>query len=189
MFHHVSPAVLAFSVLTVAVAASATGGTGVADVAATAPAIVSAGAIHAVPAAAYQPNPTATYKVVFNLTRGAAQPARINPGLEHVARAVNLYAHAGVPLKQLKFVAIASGAATASVLLDARYRQQFGVSNPNLPVIAELRKAGVEVAVCGQAIAEHHYADDWVDPRVTVALAALTTAIELQQKGYALVPL
>ncbi|MEP6511126.1 MAG: DsrE family protein [Dokdonella sp.] len=157
--------------------------------AAPAPAIASAGAFHALPHAAYQPVRGATYKAIFGLTKGAEQPSQINPGLERVARTVNLYTHAGVPLSHLKFVAIASGTATPIALNDEQYRKKFGVANPNLPVIAELRKVGVDIAVCGQALAEHDFQNDWVDPRVTLALSALTTMIELQQQGYALIPM
>ena len=153
------------------------------------PVIHDAGQIHPLPHAAYQPDPDATYKVVFALTRGSDDPARINPGLQRVARTVNLYANAGVPLGHLKFVAIASGPATAIALDDAQYKKQFGVANPNLPVIRELRKDGIDVAVCGQAVAEHHYQYDWVSRDVTLALSALTTITGLQQKGYALMPL
>lgn len=157
--------------------------------AAPAPAIASAGAIHALPHAAYQPARGESYKAIFSLTKGAEQPSHINPGLERVARAVNLYVNAGVPLDHLKFVAVAYGAATPLALNDAQYRKKFGVANPNLPVIAELRKAGVDITVCGQAVAEHDFQDDWIDPRVTLALSALTTIIDLQQQGYALMPL
>lgn len=153
------------------------------------PTIHSAGRMHELPQAAYQPDAKASYKVVFGLTKAAAKPDQVNPGLERVARTINLYVAAGVPLKHLHFVAVASGGATAIALDDAHYRQQFGTVNPNLPVIGELRKAGVDVAVCGQAVAEHGYPYEAVDQRVTLALSALTTITELQQKGYALMPL
>lgn len=182
MFRPLVSAVLALSLLPVAAFATS-------PAAPTTPTIVSAGNIHALPQAAYQPDRAATYKVVFNLTRGAKEPGQINPGLERVARTVNLYTNAGVPLDHLKFVAIASGAATAAMLDDAHYQKQYSVANPNLAVIAELRKAGIDVAVCGQAVAEHHYEDSWVDSHVTLALSALTTVTELEQKGYALMPL
>lgn len=153
------------------------------------PVVTHAGRMHPLPDAAYQPDRTATYKVVFAMTRGSDDPGQVNPALQRVARTVNLYAGAGVPLEHMKFVAIASGAATAMVLDDAHYKEQYGVSNPNLPVIRELRKDGIDVAVCGQAVAEHDYQYDWVDGDVTMALSALTTITELQQKGYALMPL
>lgn len=151
--------------------------------------ITAAGQYHPMPKAAYQPNPANTYKVVFSLTKGSEKPGEINPALERVARTVNLYASAGVPVDHLKFVAVASGAATSAVLDDDHYKAQFGVANPNLPVIAQLRKAGVDVAVCGQAMAEHHYPAEWAAKDVTISLSALTTITELEQQGYALMPL
>jgi len=152
-------------------------------------AITAAGAFHPLPQAAYQPDRNATYKVVFSMSKGSDKPGDINPALERVARTVNMYAAAGVPLSQLKFVAVASGQATPIVLDDAHYRAQFGVANPNLPVIAQLRKAGVDVGVCGQAMAEHHFDNAWLPKDVTLTLSALTTITELEQQGYALMPL
>lgn len=154
-----------------------------------APVITAAGAFHPVPHAAFLPDRHATYKVVFSMTKPSDKPDQVNPALERVARTVNLYAASGVPLDHLKFVAIAYGPATALVLDDAHYRAKFGVANPNLAAIAQLRKAGVTVAVCGQAVVENHFEDAWVAKDVEVALAALTTITELQQQGYALMPL
>jgi len=152
------------------------------------PTIVGAGKIHSMPQAAYQPDRQATYKVVFSLSHFGAKHTEVSSSLEHVARAVNLYVNAGVPLSHLKFVAIAAGPATPIVLNDAQYRKKYGVANPNLAVIAQLRKAGVDVAVCAQAVAEHDFQYDWIDSHVTVALSGLTTVIDLQQQGYALMP-
>ncbi|WP_426690598.1 DsrE family protein [Rhodanobacter ginsengiterrae] len=152
------------------------------------PTIHGAGKIHPMPQAAYQPDRQATYKVVFSLGKAGAKPTDVSPSLDHVARAVNLYVNAGVPLSHLKFVAIAAGPATPIVLNDEQYRKKYGVANPNLPLIVQLRKAGVDIAVCAQAVAEHDFQYDWVDPQVTVALSGLTTVIDLQQQGYALSP-
>ncbi len=153
------------------------------------PTIHGAGKMHALPQAAYQPDPRAVYKVVFNMTTASPKPDEVSPALQRVARTVNLYVNAGVPLKHLHFVAIASGAATAIALDDAAYSKIYHVPNPNLPVIVQLRKAGIDVSVCGQAVAEHDYAYDSIDKHVTLSLSALVTVTELQQKGYALMPL
>ncbi len=152
------------------------------------PVISAAGRIHPMPQAAYQPDPKGTYKVVFSLSQAGTTAIEVSPSLDKVARTVNLYVSAGVPLTRLKFVAIASGKAAPIVLNDVQYRKIYGVSNPNLPLIAQLRKAGVDVAVCAQALAEHDYHFNWVDAHVTVALSGLTTVIDLQQEGYALSP-
>lgn len=154
-----------------------------------APAIEGYGKMHPLPKAAYQPDPKATYKIVFAMTAASKAPEEVNPAVERVARAVNLYVSAGVPLSHLKFVAVAYGGATAIALDDAHYKSAYKVANPNLPVIARLRKAGVDVAVCGQAVLEHKYQYEWIDPSVTVALSALTKITSLEEQGYHLMPL
>jgi intracellular sulfur oxidation DsrE/DsrF family protein len=155
----------------------------------TTPTIQGYGKMHNLPVGAFKPQPGHTYKVVFAMTQAAAQPDKVNPALDHVARTVNLYAASGVPLAKLKFVAVAYGAATPLALDDAHYREAYGVPNPNLPLIAQLKKAGVTIAICGQAVAEHHFQYDWINPDVTLALSGLTTIRTLQQQGYALMPL
>jgi intracellular sulfur oxidation DsrE/DsrF family protein len=155
----------------------------------TTPAIDGYGKIHPLPHGAYRPDPGQTYRIVFGMTAAAKSPEEVNPAIERVARTVNLYASAGVPINHLKFVAVAYGQATALALNDAQYKAAYGVANPNLPVIARLRKAGVDVAVCGQAVAEHNYQYEWVDPSVTLALAAITTITTLEHQGYNLMPL
>jgi intracellular sulfur oxidation DsrE/DsrF family protein len=153
------------------------------------PGIPGEGAMHPLPRAAYQPQKDATYRVVFAVTKAGNTPSEISPALERVARTVNLYISAGVPLTHLKFVAIAYGPATGAMLDNEHYRRQFNVDNPNLALIHKLRAAGVDVAVCGQAVAENHFEYAWVSQDVTVALSALTTITILQQQGYALMPL
>jgi len=151
--------------------------------------ITAAGAYHPMPKAAYQPDRKTVYKVVFSLTKASDKPDQVNPGIERVARAVNLYTSVGVPLDHLKFVAVAYGPATPLVLDDEHYKAQFNTPNPNLAAIGQLRKAGVDIAVCGQAMAEHHYSNDWLAKDVTLSLSAITTITELEQQGYALMPL
>jgi intracellular sulfur oxidation DsrE/DsrF family protein len=153
------------------------------------PGIQGEGAMHPLPDAAYQPPKDTTYKVVFALTRSADSPQEVSPSLIRVARTVNLYVSAGVPISHLKFVAVASGPATAAVLDDAHYRAKFGVVNPNAGLIHKLREAGVDVAVCGQAVLESDFETSWISHDVTLALSALTTVTLLQQQGYALMPL
>lgn len=153
------------------------------------PVIQGYGRINPLPHAAYQPDARKIYRIVFDLTAAPATPREVNPALDRVARTVNLYAASGVPLNHLKFVAVAHGRATALALDDAHYVAAYGVSNPNLPLIALLRKHGVDVAVCGQAVAELGFQYDWIDPSVTLSLSALTTISVLEQEGYALMPL
>jgi intracellular sulfur oxidation DsrE/DsrF family protein len=153
------------------------------------PALPGVGKMHPLPKAAYQPQQSVTYRIVFAVTKGVDQPGEVNPSLDRVARTVNLYASAGVPLDHMKFVAVLYGPATQAVLDNEHYRQQFGTDNPNLELIHKLRAAGVDVAVCGQAVAEHKFDYGWVHPDVTLALSALTTVSVLETQGYVLLPL
>jgi len=153
------------------------------------PTVEGFGKMHPLPAAAYQPEAAENYKIVFALTRSGATPADVSPSLDRVARTVNLYVSAGVPVSHLKFVAVAYADATAVALDNAHYQAKFGVPNPNLPLIAALKKAGVDVAVCGQAVAEHNFDYAWLDSSVTLALSALTTLSTLEHQGYVLLQL
>src|SRR3546814_11977794 len=91
-------------------------------------------------------------RAVFSLTVAPASAAATDPGLERVARAVNLLTASGVPKKQLDFVVLLSEGATDSALTDPAYRARHGVANPNLGLIAQLSAAGVQMFVCGQAL-------------------------------------
>jgi intracellular sulfur oxidation DsrE/DsrF family protein len=152
------------------------------------PALSGVGKMHPLPTAAYQPQTNETYKVVFSVTKAGSKSDEISPSLDRVARAVNLYVSAGVPLDHLKFVAVMYGDATDAALDNEHYRQKHGVDNPNLDLIRKLRNAGVDVAVCGQAAAEHQDRYEWITPEVTLALSALTTITTLEHQGYVLMP-
>jgi intracellular sulfur oxidation DsrE/DsrF family protein len=155
----------------------------------TTPTIHGYGRIHYLPDSAYRPQADQTYRIVFSVTQDAKAPATVNAALDHVARTVNLYAAAGVPLSHLKFVAIISGGATPLVMNNAQFHSAYGVDNPNLPLVSELRQAGVDVAVCGQAVAEHDIQYDWLEPGITLALSGLTTVTTLEHQGYDLLQL
>lgn len=149
------------------------------------PAVPGYGLVHPMPDAAYQPEKHTTYRIVYAMTKGPKVPTDVNSSLDHVARMVNVFVAAGVPVSHLKIVAIAYGDATELALSDKAYRAKFGVANLNLPLIAELRAVGVDVTVCAQAVAEKDYAYGDVDKSVTTALSGVTTIVTLQHKGYA----
>lgn len=152
------------------------------------PAIQGIGGVHVWPEATLRPNGTDTYKAVFDVTR-AGDANKMSPALAHVARAVNVFAAAGVPLDHLKFAVVLHGGATP-IALDAKtFQAKFGHANPDLEVIDALKKAGVRILVCGNALGEMGYTPAEVNPQVEVALSALSTVIILQNQGYALLPM
>jgi intracellular sulfur oxidation DsrE/DsrF family protein len=153
------------------------------------PAIQGYGKIHYLPESAYLPRTDKVHKIVFQITEQAEAPDKVNKELDHLARTVNLYVAAGVPLSQLKFVGAISGSATDAILSNEHYHKVFGINNPNAPLIEQLTRAGVDLAICSQAVAGHHYPYDWIDPHVTLALSSLTTITSLEEEGYVLMPL
>jgi intracellular sulfur oxidation DsrE/DsrF family protein len=150
------------------------------------PIIPNVGGVVLLPKAAEQPRKGA--KVVFDVTADA-KPADANKGLERAARLLNLYGTAGLKANDVKVVVVLHGEATKAALTDAAYKTRFGAdANPNLPLIRALKKTGVEVFVCGQALAYKGFQDVEVAGEATVAAAALTVVINRQGDGYAYVP-
>ncbi|HET6725676.1 MAG TPA: DsrE family protein [Gammaproteobacteria bacterium] len=152
------------------------------------PVIRNHGGVTPLPDAALQPNPRKTYKVVFNLTKDDGT-GKTNKGLEHVARAVNLFALSGVRANHRKFIVVIHGAATDFVMKNDDYRKRTGHDNPDVALIHALRANGVKLFVCGQALAEHHIPHSAVNPDIVLSLSAISDLIILQQQGYVLYPL
>ena len=150
------------------------------------PVIPNVGGVVPLPRAAEQPRKGA--KVVFDITADA-KPADVNKGLERAARLLNLYGSAGLKASDVKVELVLHGEATKCALTDAAYKAKFGAdANPNLPVLRDLQKAGVEVFVCGQALNYKGFKDSEVAKEVSVALAALTVVVNRQTDGYVCIP-
>jgi intracellular sulfur oxidation DsrE/DsrF family protein len=148
------------------------------------PAIKGYGPVHVWPQAVLRPDAKTTYKSVFDVTKAGPED-KVNPSLDHIARTVNVFAAAGIPLSHLKFVVIIHGPATSAALDDAAYQAKFGRPNPDAAVIAALTKAGVQVMVCGNALGDFKYEPSMVNPNIKVALSAMSTLVILQDRGYA----
>lgn len=152
------------------------------------PAVPEYGKVMPYPNASMQPGKEVDYKVVYNVTE-RGEPDKVNPALDKLARAVNIFASAGVPLSKLHFIGVIHGPATPTVLDNQHYKERFNVDNPNLKIIGELEKVGVKLMVCGQALAHNKIASEWVNPKVELTLSAITDLVLLQQQGYILVGL
>lgn len=152
------------------------------------PVIEQYGKVKPIPEARIKPSPGRKYQIVMNITKGASQPDKVASGLVRAARLVNLYALAGVPRNHLDLVAVISGKATASVLKDEQYQAMFGTGNPNTQLIQALAEAGVELYVCGQALAHQGIPAESVMPGVALAWSAMTALERFQHHGYVLLP-
>jgi intracellular sulfur oxidation DsrE/DsrF family protein len=144
------------------------------------------GGVVPLPRAAEQPRKGA--KAVFDITADA-KPGDVNAGLEQVARLLNLYGAAELTARDVKIAAVLHGEADKAVLSDAAYAARFKVAaNPNLPLIRDLKKAGVEVFVCGQSLHALGFKAEEVAKEAQVADAALLVLLNKQMDGYAYIP-
>ncbi|MCZ2342526.1 MAG: DsrE family protein [Bacteroidales bacterium] len=127
-------------------------------------------------------------KVIFDITAGGKLD-KVNPGFERVARYLNLSAAHGVMPNGIKITAVLHGGATVCALGNTRYAQHAGTKgNPNLSLIRELQKHGVEIYVCGQSLAREGFATDDVTKEVPIAVSAMSVLVNRQTDGYAFLP-
>lgn len=139
-----------------------------------------------IPNAAFPPDKKRVYRAVYDATRAAKEPSQVLPALNMAGSELNAFGAAGVPLANAKFVIVFHGAALNGIFDDEHYRAKFGIANPNLKVLSELKKAGVKIYVCGQNLAAENIDPKTISPDVTVASDALIVLMALQNDGYAL---
>lgn len=150
------------------------------------PIIAGYGGVAPVPDSAVRPQSGRV--VLFDVT-ATADPAAVNKGLDRAARLLNLYGASGLQAQDVEISVVLHGEATRSALNDEFYAARFGTeSNPNRPLIDALRKAGVRVFVCGQALNYKGFPTSAVAEGVTLADAALTVIVDAQARGAAYVP-
>lgn len=134
--------------------------------------------------AALQPDKNMVYKILYHITTDKEKDG-INVDLWHIARQINLLGVSGVPKENVRIVAVISGPATKIVLSDESYQKRFKNKNPNTDIIKKLSGYGVDIEICGQALAEHemdHTTE--VNKNVKFTLSALIDIPTYQMKGY-----
>ena len=154
-----------------------------------APRIAGYGAIAPLTGGETRAEPALTYRLVFNVTKAAATPDKVNPSLDKVARLLNLLGRDNILPAPGDIVVIVHGAATPIVANSTAYAAKTKAKlNPNLELIAKLRDAGVTVAVCSQALHANRIPAKQLAPGVRVDLSAMTTLAALQLRGWAFIP-
>lgn len=154
------------------------------------PAIQGYGPIVPLPRAVVQPDGSLTYKVLFDITTAGTKKDKagtVNDGLGHVARFINVMKSAGPSVRQ-ELVIVIHGSATPVVLDNRAYKAKFNQDNPNRQLIKDLKSQGVTIYVCGQALRDHKFTHDSVNPDISIALSALVVVPTYQLKGYAYQP-
>jgi intracellular sulfur oxidation DsrE/DsrF family protein len=149
-----------------------------------APVIPSADGYVDIAHAAVPPDKSHVYRAVFDATQAAGKPTELVPALNMAGSELNALGASGVPPGNAKFVVVFHGAAMDGILTDAEYKKKFGVGNPNLKTLAEMKRAGVELFVCGQNLAFDQVDPRTITPDVKVASDALIVLMTYQSNGY-----
>jgi intracellular sulfur oxidation DsrE/DsrF family protein len=138
-----------------------------------------------IPGAKELPDPNMTYKVVFDIAGSAPKIDEVNPGLTGIARFVNTLAKNGVPADHRKIVVVLHQKSTEIVLTNEAFRaRNNGHDNPNVTLIQNMKKAGVDFRVCGQAVLANKIDPKTIMPEIELDLWALTTMVNLELRGY-----
>ncbi|QEG38804.1 DsrE family protein [Roseimaritima ulvae] len=158
------------------------------------PVIGDHGGIVALPEASHQPKQNS--KVLLDITSNSKSGSVIK-GFDRAGLILNQYTQAGAGMDNgFKMAIILHGPATKAALSHEAYAEHTNAylkdkgktKNPNLELMAKLKEAGVEIFVCGQALAHHGFATTDVADEVKVAVSAATVNINLQMDNYAYIP-
>jgi len=137
------------------------------------------------PGAKELPDPNVTYKVVFDIAKAAPKVDEVNPALNMVVRYLNTLAKNGVPADHRKIAVVFHQGGTEVVLNNEAFKaRNDGHDNPNIALIQNMKKAGVDFRVCGQAVLGRKIDPKMIQPEIELDLWALTTIVNLQTRGY-----
>jgi len=138
-----------------------------------------------VPNAKELPDPNMTYKVLFDVSKAAPKPDQVNPVLDALARYLNTLDKWGVPAEHRKLAVIFHQTGVQSILNNEVYKERTGKDNPNTVLIQNLKKAGVELHVCGQGLLANKIEPSMLLPGMDVDLWALVSIVNFEMRGYA----
>lgn len=134
---------------------------------------------------------TESYKLIFDFAIGNPddlKKGKENMGIEEIIRILNLHKAAGIPENKLKAVVVIHGSGVMSFLRNEEYLKKYGVNNPNIDLIEQLQKKGVEFTECGQTLQFREIDIDKMLPGVQKSQSARTALSTYQLKGYVLFP-
>jgi intracellular sulfur oxidation DsrE/DsrF family protein len=131
------------------------------------------------------PDPSLTYKIVFDIGKAAEKVDDVNPGLTAISRYYNTLAKGGVPADHRKFVVVFHQGGTEIALNNAAFKaRKDGHDNPNIPLMRSMKAAGIDFRVCGQGVIGSKIDMATIQPEVQIDQWAMTTITTLQLRGY-----
>jgi intracellular sulfur oxidation DsrE/DsrF family protein len=139
-----------------------------------------------IPNAKVPPDKNHIYRAIYDATKASKDSSQIIPALNMAGSELNAFEVSKIPLSHAKFVIVFHGAALNGILDDEHYKAKYGIANPNLKVLSELKKTGVQLFVCGQNLLAENIDPKTISPAVAVASDALIVLMAYQNDGYAL---
>jgi hypothetical protein len=131
------------------------------------------------------PDPSITYKIVFDIGKASPKIDDVNPGLTTISRYYNTLAKGGVPADHRKFVVVFHQEGTEFALTNAAYKvRKDGHDNPNVALMHSMKQAGIDFRVCGQGVLGKKIEASAIQPDVQIDQWAMTTITTLQLRGY-----
>ena len=124
------------------------------------------------------------YRIAWNVTAAPEKPDGVVGGFRRPANFLTMTDAEGVPRENVHLAIIVYGGAARSLMNDAAYKAANGVANASIPLLEALDGAGVEIIVCGQAIANQKITRDQLLPFVKVATSATMARATLAARGY-----
>jgi intracellular sulfur oxidation DsrE/DsrF family protein len=149
------------------------------------PVIPHYGGVYEVPYAIDKPDPKIDYKIVIEAEGAIEHPDSLYRPLENIARLYNLHIYGGVPREHLHVDVVIFFKAAFIILNNEAYKKKFGVDNPNLKIIEEMKQAGINLYACGQTVTGLGIDPKTINPNFEVVLSRATTVSTRQMKGYA----
>ncbi len=146
--------------------------------------------IHKLGASAPVPNPSfpadrsLTYRIAWNVTTAPEKPGQLAGGFRRPANFLTMTDAEGVPRSHVHLAIIVYGGATNSLMSNAAYKAANGVDNESIPLLEALNEAGVQIVVCGQALANRKIGREQLLPFVKVATSATMARATLSAQGY-----
>jgi len=149
------------------------------------PVIKDYGGVFEVPYAIDMLDTTLDYKIVVEAEGAIESPDSLYRPFENISRMYNLHVYGGVPRNHIHLDVVIFYKAIFVILDNDAYKKKFGVDNPNLKVIEEMKQAGINLYACGQSVRGFGIDPKTVNQNFQVVLSRATTVSTLELKGYA----
>ncbi|HEY3286046.1 MAG TPA: DsrE family protein [Gemmatimonadaceae bacterium] len=138
-----------------------------------------------VPNPSFHGDKTVEYKVLWDVSTAPARPSEMPAGMARPANFLMIADANGIERAKVHLALIISGGAVGSVMTNEAYQAVNGVDNPNIALMKAMSDAGVQIIVCGQAMAGRKISREQVLPFVLVATSATFARATLHAQGYA----